>query len=454
MLVRKSILYTGNAKATVAVGTGTGKGDMTFESTNQGVVPSAAVLKDLRIRYALHRVDAQDVTVGQDFYVQMFAGASPTYTALQPNPGPEPPIRYDFDAGELVGGKLCYAGMIEGLTDTDGSDDLYAVAQFLSHYGTDPNKTAGTSFGMALGVYALQGNIVGGDLDVYGVVSFEFIYEWDDTTIEAQLTVMDGKLDTISANTLASLGLLQNPTFGLVALDTQIGAVQTDVTTIKNLAEGAAGFVALYTIVGTNKILLQHPSYGLNALYGILMDATYGLPVLDSQLDDIATGVSGISTDLGTVDTKVTDVQSKIGTPASPPDFTSLYNANETIYGIVASFAGGGLGERMVTQDGFLDGQVPPVFHNNGSGYVRDGEGNPLDDVTVFAYIETPGTDKWRTLVARTVTNAEGNWSLKLDDGIYILWFYRADIKQRLEWRAISEDGSVENPTTNPEDYV
>lgn len=323
------------------------------------------------------------------------------------------------------------------------------------------------------------------------------------TSVTHGLAVLDGLLDNI-------LLLLNNGTYGLSALKSLIDIVTSDVVDVytdtqailAELADPTYGLSAIRVIVQANNDELTDPSYGLSATktvvnntftaiqnpttglvpaeaqrqaiidaltdgtYGLdairiivqsnqdeLTDGSYGLAALDTQLGVIQSIVSSISLDLGVVDTNVDQILTWIGTPASPPDFTSLFNANEEIWTVVKTVAGGGLGERLVNQDGFLDGQIPPVWHDNGSGPVTDGT-SPLDDVTVLAYLEDTGSGKWTRLIARTVTSVDGNWSLQLDDGTYILWFYRADKMDVLEWRAISSDGSVPNPTTDPRDYV
>lgn len=214
--------------------------------------------------------------------------------------------------------------------------------------------------------------------------------------------------------------------------------------------------------------ILENATYGLAALnidldliLSIIQDGTYGLSAIqtivatsESHLADPDTGLVAINAKIVDIYANTQAILDQIGTATPISDLDTLWKILEATHSVVESFAGGGLGERIVTQTGFLDGQVPPVFHENGSGPVVNGEGAPLDDVNVLAYIETPGTGKWRTLIARTVTDINGNWNLMLDDATYILWFYRADKITKREWRAISIDGSTENPTTNPEDYI
>jgi len=187
---------------------------------------------------------------------------------------------------------------------------------------------------------------------------------------------------------------------------------------------------------------------------------TWGLVQAKSQRDGIQTGVLTIisqpdwgmiaaQTQRDTIEANMlayhNAVMALLGNPTVPTD--TVFTLLETISSEVAI----GLGERVVNQDGFYD--ASDIFHPNGSGPVTDGT-LPLDDVQVYVYAELPGTGKWTHLFARTTTTANGKWATKLDDGIYILWFYRADRLDILEWRAISPDGSVENPTTDPRGYI
>jgi len=230
---------------------------------------------------------------------------------------------------------------------------------------------------------------------------------------------------------------IQSATYGLGAL--------------KDLVDGlndlSASDVWDFLIDGTPaQLVLNNGTNQSISANGHLVNGVYGLNAAKTQRDTILAN-------LAIVDGNVDDIETLLGSLTPLSGLDTISKVLEATYTKVTSFVGGGLGERLTNQDGFLDGQAPPVWHDNGQGPVNDGQ-NPLDDVLVHAYLEDPVTHKWTRLLTVTWTTVDGKWTMMLDDGIYILWFYKDGHVDALEWRAISPDGSVPNPTTDPRDYV
>ena len=94
----------------------------------------------------------------------------------------------------------------------------------------------------------------------------------------------------------------------------------------------------------------------------------------------------------------------------------------------IQAIIGGGLGEYIVTQDGYMDGSgIFQYWTDVMKNYLRDATtGSRLDDVMVTAYRVVNG----QVILAlippgQTVCDANGNYQLRLDAGTYVFKFYK-----------------------------
>jgi hypothetical protein len=169
------------------------------------------------------------------------------------------------------------------------------------------------------------------------------------------------------------------------------------------------------------------------------------LTIIDGSADSILASTGEAGANEGTIHEKLGAYAGGSG------DDKNVKDDMAAVQGSVNNLAGG-FGEYTATHDGFYD--ADNTFHANGSGFEHDENGMPLDDVQVEAFVDADDDDIFETLVAKTYTNVDGKWTMLLDAAMYLLRFYRADVVQRLEWRAISADGSVENRTDDPEEHI
>ncbi len=89
---------------------------------------------------------------------------------------------------------------------------------------------------------------------------------------------------------------------------------------------------------------------------------------------------------------------------------------------------GGGTGEYLVNQDGYLDGSgVFQYWTDTMKGYLRDATtGSRLDDVLVTAYRVVNGQTILALIPPGQVTgNVNGEYEMRLDAGIYVFKFYK-----------------------------
>jgi hypothetical protein len=94
----------------------------------------------------------------------------------------------------------------------------------------------------------------------------------------------------------------------------------------------------------------------------------------------------------------------------------------------IQAIIGGGTGEYIVTQDGYMDGSgIFQYWTDVMKNYLRDATtGSRLDDVLVTAYRVVNG----QVILAlippgQTVCDANGNYQLRLDAGTYVFKFYK-----------------------------